>query len=138
MQESKIGLANMLIGYALLFGGIIVMFTALFQVLGIFMGHGVPIKLFNFEGISINTAQMLPNIDTNFISDIAKKSPELLESIQTDKSDSEEKQAGLTKIIPAEVINGPANLGAFILLMSFAVSFGAKLSALGVSLLNRK
>jgi len=128
MQQETKTLANATFGYGLLIVGIVVMFISFFQVFKVFSGSPVPVKLFNFQGVTIDLAKLVPRPDTSALTEAAKK---LNLNIQTTSQEVEPME---TEIIPAKMLNDSANLGAFVLFMSFMLNFGGKLAGIGVSL----
>lgn len=119
---------NPIAGYALLFGGILLMLISAFQVYRVFTKQAEPFQLFNFEGIKVNIAQMTPQI---------AETPELVKL---------QKQLGINlnqvtqqvtqpiEIFPAAMVNTLVDFGAYMMLMGFLVNLGAKLASIGVKL----
>jgi hypothetical protein len=133
MQTDSKSLVNLSIGYGLLLTGIFMMFLAFFQVFRVFLqGEPVPVKIFAFEGVKIDMARLIPKTDTSTLSEAAKK---LNLNIQMPAQEIEPME---TEIISAKMLNDSANLGAFVLFMSFMLNFGGKLSGIGVSLVTKK
>lgn len=128
MQQETRTLANATFGYGLLIVGIVVMFISFFQVFKVFTGAPVPVKLFNFQGVTIDLAKLVPKPDTSAAQSIADKF-----NLKIDIP-SQEVEPMETEIISAKMLNDSANLGAFVLFMSFMLNFGGKLAGIGVSL----
>lgn len=88
-----------------------------------------PIRFFSFPGIKIDLSQMAPKVDTSSL-DALKQQLNLGGSgvrpaIETPYQ---------TEILPAEVLNGPANLGVSLLFMGFVLNFGARIADIGTKL----
>lgn len=99
------------VGYFLLAVGIFIMFLAVGIILLTVTNHLSPIQVFNIPAPSFNTASFMPKI------------PGLPTPEGTD-----------IKIIPTTSFNKILNLGIEFMLMYFVMSFGFKLSDLGVKL----
>ena len=133
MQQDTRVLANMSLGYGLLITGIVLMFISFFQVFQVFTGSPVPVKLFKFEGVKIDLAKLVPRPDTSALDSVAKQF-----NLKINTPKAQEPEPMLTEIIPADMLNDSANLGAFVLLMSFMLNFGGKVAGIGVDLVTRK
>lgn len=108
-----------IIGYVLLFVGIVIMLFSTASVYLVFTKQTKPINLFNFEGISINpndfnTIEFAPEFEK-----IAKK-----------------KEAKPIQIIKKEMLNELLNIFAYIAFMSFLLNLGSKIGTLGVKVIS--
>ena len=128
MQTDSKEVTHLLIGYALLALGVLIMFLSCVQVYRIFTRQAEPMQYFNFPGVKIDLTKLVPQVDTSGLNALKKQ---LNMEIGT-QPNSETVNA--TEILPAEVLNGPANLGVFLLFMGFLLNFGAKLADLGIKL----
>lgn len=102
--------------------GIIIILFTVFNIYGVFSKRSKPIQFFNFSGVSINTGEI-----------ISQNMPELTEELAeyaSDKSNTSEE----TEIIPPDLINDTSNLVAHLVLMSFILNAGFKLSSIGTML----
>ncbi|MBI2442357.1 MAG: hypothetical protein HYV40_00425 [Candidatus Levybacteria bacterium] len=102
-----------IVGYILLFAGIIIMFGSLIQVLLVFTGKMEPFRVFSIASPTISLDSLLPQLPTETLTlpTTAKKPIEL---------------------IPTAQFNKMINMSVMIFLMGFVLSFGYKLSSLGV------
>lgn len=129
MQTDSKELTHLIVGYSLIALGILVMFMSCWQVYRIFTKQSEPIQFFSFPGIKIDLSQMAPKVDTSSL-DALKQQLNLGGSgvrpaIETPYQ---------TEILPAEVLNGPANLGVSLLFMGFVLNFGARIADIGTKL----
>lgn len=129
MQTDTKEITHLLVGYALLALGVLIMLLSCVQVYRVFTRQTEPMQYFNFPGISIDLTKLAPQVDTSSL-DALKKQFNL--GVGGSKPTTE--SANATEILPAEVLNGPANLGVFLLFMGFLLNFGAKLADLGIKL----
>ncbi|MBI4058419.1 hypothetical protein HY408_01495 [Candidatus Gottesmanbacteria bacterium] len=103
-------------GYTLLGIGLLLIFVAIASVFGVFTKRITPIDLFNFEGITLNPAELLGSLI-----------PEA--SLLTSQSSTQ------TQLVSPDVLNDTSNLFAHLLLMGFIVNAGFKIATLGTSLI---
>lgn len=109
-------------GFFLLFAGIVLIIYAALSTYQVFSKKASPINLFSFSGISMDPSQFIPQSSINpEISQLLKQS----QGIQTSKK---------TEMIPADLINDPANIFAHLMLMGFLATIGFKLASLGTML----
>jgi hypothetical protein len=128
MQTDSKEITHLLVGYALLALGVLIMLLSCVQVYRVFTRQTEPMQYFNFPGISIDLTKLAPKVDTSSL-DALKKQFNLGVGSQPNTE-----TANATEILPGEVLNGPANLGVFLLFMGFLLNFGAKLADLGIKL----
>ena len=128
MQTDSKEITHLLVGYALLALGVLIMLLSCIQVYRIFTRQAEPMQYFNFPSVKIDLTKLVPQVDTSSLNTLKKQ---LNMEIGT-RPNSETVNA--TEILPAEVLNGPANLGVFLLFMGFLLNFGAKLADLGIKL----
>lgn len=129
MQTDSKELTHLIVGYSLIAIGILVMLMSCWQVYRIMTKQSEPIRFFSFPGIKIDLSQMAPKVDTSSL-DALKQQLNLGGSgvrpaIETPYQ---------TEILPAEVLNGPANLGVSLLFMGFVLNFGARIADIGTKL----
>lgn len=109
-----------MVGYSLITLGLAIIIFALISIVSIIRGGVHAPEYFNFEGISIDTAQ---------IADVSV--PDELENagvkVQPKASNPQE-------IVPADLLNKTTNLFIHIILMGFVVNVGFKISMIGTSL----
>lgn len=101
-------------GYSLLGIGIIIMLFALVNIYLVFTSKIQPIQLFETSGISFDMKSLLPQLPQGA-------------SINQPSSNME--------LIPKGSINQMLNVSAHFFLMSFVMTFGFKISSLGVMLI---
>ena len=113
-------------GYILLITGILVIILASWNVYSAFTKKSEPVKLFNFQGISMDITQLATNsMQQNLPEQFMKQ---IKSSVTSDTANKQE-------IIPAPVINDPMNYMAHVFLMGFIVSAGMKIAQLGTYLI---
>ncbi len=128
MQMDGQGQANMVIGYGLVAVGVLIMLLSLFQVYRVFTKQAQVVQFFSFQGVKIDLGALAPQIDTSAL-DKVRTSLNLPPS-----TSSPSRSVAETEIIPAEVLNGPANLGVYMLFMGFVLNLGYKIADLGTKL----
>lgn len=128
MQTESREITHLIVGYALVALGVLVMLMSCIQVYRVFTRQTEPMQYFNFPGISIDLAKLTPQVDTSSL-DALRQQLNLGGSTANTQTTSH-----MAEILPAEVLNGPANLGVFLLFMGFLLSFGSKLADLGIKL----
>jgi len=103
------------VGYLLVFVGVLVMVAAMFNIYSIFVLKERPINLISMPAISLDMSNMVG----------AEVSPEQLESLKS--------QGKLTtELMSGEALNQPLNLAAHLFLVGFFLNSGFKLASLGV------
>lgn len=112
-------MAEKITGYLLLLIGITIIVLSGYSVYSVFTKQSQPVKLFNFNGISINVGQIVMG---NLPADVAQFAPKN-QSPQT------------TEIISPQMLNDSSNIFAHYILMGFIASLGFKLASLGVMLI---
>lgn len=105
-------------GYILLVIGVTAIVFSVVNIYRVFTKKVKPVQLFNFNGISLNTSQMVTNSLPPEFSELTK----------------DNEPAPKTELISAEMINTPSNVVAHLLLMGFIASAGYKLASLGATL----
>ncbi|HNQ31548.1 MAG TPA: hypothetical protein PKG71_03590 [Candidatus Woesebacteria bacterium] len=128
MQTESQFSTSAIVGYMLLVMGVVIMILSVVQVYRVISRQAEPIAFFTFQGISINPSQYAPQVDMSAL-DALRSQLNLGKSAPTQPALGES-----VEIIPAEVINGPANLGVFFLFMGFLLNVGYKFADLGVKL----
>lgn len=119
---------NPIIGYVLLFCGIMVMIASLFQLYQVYTKKAQPIQFFNFEGIKIDPSSFAPKMDMSPLQELQRKSGlPVTSTTQTTPTEPVE-------IFPAKMLNDSANLSAFFFLMGFLLNFGFKIAQLGIKM----
>lgn len=99
-----------ILGYALLTIGILIILFSAYSAYRVFTKQQEPIQLFNFNAISLDIGKLIAPTLTS--------SPDLSQ-----------------ELVSPEMINGPLNLSAHLLLMGFISSIGFKIASLGVMLI---
>ena len=103
------------IGYLLIFTGVLVMLAATFNIYNIFILKERPVNLINMPSISLDMSNMVG----------AEVPPEQLEALKS--------QGKLTtELMSGEALNQPLNLAAHLFLVGFFLNSGYKLASLGV------
>lgn len=113
-----------LIGYFLLFTGLIIIISTLVWAVYTFTGQVKPHQVFNVEAPSI------PLPGANLSLDTSSLPPEIAKSL----NQTQAKPASF-KILPDNVFSNILNLGIFYLLAMFVASTGSKIASLGVQLI---
>ncbi|MBP6994401.1 hypothetical protein KBB12_04105 [Candidatus Woesebacteria bacterium] len=129
MQTDSKEVTHLLVGYALIALGVLIMLLSCFQVYRVFTRQAEPMHYFNFPGIKIDLTKLAPQVDTSSLDALKKQF-----NLGVGSSQPTAESANATEILPAEVLNEPANLGVFLLFMGFLLSFGSKLADLGIKL----
>lgn len=107
------------IGYVLLTVGVVIIIFSAISTYLVFTKKTQPVQLFNFSGISLDTAQLLQN-------SLPANAPDFLQGVPTKSTP--------TEIIPPELINSSSNLFAHLILMGFIATIGAKIATIGTLL----
>jgi hypothetical protein len=103
------------VGYLLVFVGVLVMVAAMFNIYSIFVLKEQPANLINMPSISLDMSNMVG----------AEVSSEQLESLKS--------QGKLTtELMSGAALNQPLNLAAHLFLVGFFLNSGFKLASLGV------
>lgn len=129
MQSDNQIQVNMLIGYCLIMLGVVVMFLACIQVYRVFTRQAQPMQYFQFEGVKIDLRSLAPQIDTSALDQLRQQL-----NMPQGSAERQPTPAQMTEIIPAQVLNEPANLGVFLLFMGFLLNLGYRLADLGIKL----
>lgn len=117
-------MSNDIIGRVLLGIGLVVMFYAVIQVVLVFTKKAEPFNVFETK---IEKPAAAPKETPSDLSNLLNGSlGDFKNSIQPD-----------IQLLPTEAINGALNLAVHYFLMTFLLGFGHKLSALGISLMQR-
>lgn len=114
-----------IIGYILLFSGVLLILVALFLAFNLLTGKSKPPTVFNVEAPTIN-------LPTNNLKLQLPENTKLPAGMTLSQDGSETPQG--FKVIPDEVLNGSLNIGLSYLLFMFIASSGAKLASIGVSM----
>ncbi|MCH7730710.1 hypothetical protein IID21_04330 [Patescibacteria group bacterium] len=107
------------LGYILIAAGLMAIVYAVLNLFSVFYGKTQPVQLFNFSGISLDVAQLVPQ----------NLPPEASGLIQEQPSGPQK-----TEILPANILNQSSNIFAHLLLMGFLASAGQKVASIGTSL----
>lgn len=132
MDTDSKQIINSVIGYGLLLIGVFVMILSVFQVYRVFTKQAQPIRFFNFPAVKMDLASLAPQLDTSALDSLKKQLN--VGDIKLPTSDAEVSPRKETELISAEVLNGPANLGVYLLFMGFLMNFGYRLAGLGIKL----
>ena len=111
-------MSEKVIGYILLFSGVLLVVFSGVSVYQVFTSNAEPVQVFDFPPIGLSADQLLGGL---------ADSPEA--QAQLSQSNQE------VELIPADVINQTSNLVAHMLLMGFLASIGTRIASIGVSLL---
>jgi|SRR3989344_5103403 len=101
-------MSEKIIGYLLVFVGLVIMGVSSFSVYSVFSGRSKPVNLFNLPGVGLDLGSF--------------GAPEGMPVGPSTK----------TELVSADVINQPMNLFGHILLMGFILNLGFRISSLGV------
>lgn len=107
-------MSEKLIGYLLLGIGVFVILFSGISVFAVFTKSIKPVQLFSFEGVSIDTANIIGN---------ALPLPRQTAA------------PAKTELLPSNVLNDTSNVFAHVILMGFVASLGGRIASLGVQLL---
>ncbi len=134
MQPEIKSTINLSFGYGLILVGIVIMFISFFQVYRVYTKQSEMVQFFNFPGVTIDLSKLVPKPDTSALTAMTKQLnlPSNLIPQQTETAPME------TEIISSAMLNASANLGAFIIFMSFILNFGSKLCSIGIQLVTAK
>ncbi|OGM20232.1 hypothetical protein A2955_01845 [Candidatus Woesebacteria bacterium RIFCSPLOWO2_01_FULL_37_19] len=110
-------MSERVLGYVLIVVGLIVIIFTAVNIYFVFTKKSEPVTIFNLPSISIDMSNLVGSEAT----------PEQVADL---------KQSGKlkTELISSDVLNRPMNLIAHILLMSFMLNVGFKISSLGINL----
>jgi galactitol-specific phosphotransferase system IIC component len=112
------GMTEKIVGYILIFFGLVVISFAAYSVYRVFTGKSMPYELFNLPGISVDlTEAILGNLPQEQSQLVLNNSPGMK-----------------SEIIKADVLNKPFNLAAHLLFMGFIANVGFKIGLLGAQL----
>jgi hypothetical protein len=111
-----------LVGWLLLFSGILIISFSLYQSFVIFTGKKEPPEIFKIE-----------TIKTNISSLSKKKVPTSLEEVQAQLQEMMQEQ--IQNIIPKEAISKSLNLVSFSILAGILIFGGSQISFVGIKLL---
>ncbi len=116
-------MSEKIIGYTLLFLGLLIMAVSAVNIYMVFTNKTKPFEVFNIES---NNDSQAGSIDVN----------DLIKQLQSGNSNAKNPDIPQPKIdiLPPEVLNHSLNLTTHFFLMSFVVGFGYKLASLGVQL----
>jgi hypothetical protein len=114
-------MSEKVIGYGLLSLGVIIMLLCSINVVLVFNKKIEPVKLFNYEGVSLDLSSFIPS---NGLSDQIK-------ALSGQKAVEPKK----SEIISSAMINDTSNLAAHVFLMGFLVGVGYKIASLSIQLL---
>lgn len=131
MDTDSKQIINSVMGYGLLLIGVFVMILSVFQVYRVFTKQSQPIQFFNFPAVKIDLASLAPQLDTSALDSLKKQFNVGDNKFPTSENTPSGRE---TELISADVLNGPANLGVYLLFMGFLMNFGSRLASLGVSL----
>lgn len=112
-------MSEKIIGYLLLAIGLTVILYSAVSVYMVFTKKSEPVKLFNFSGVSIDTADLLGE-------NMSQEQKQLAKEQLGDAS---------VEIIPSNLLNDSSNIFAHLFLMGFVASIGYRLGMLGIYLL---
>ncbi len=114
--------------------GIVIMFISFFQVYRVYTKQSEMVQFFNFPSVKIDLSKLVLKPDTSALTAMTKQLnlPSNLIPQQTETAPME------TEIISSAMLNASANLGAFIIFMSFILNFGSKLCSIGIQLVTAK
>ena len=112
-------MSEKVLGYLLLFSGIIIMVFTGWNVYAVFTKQIRPVSIFSLQGISIDPTKIVA----------ANLPPHVADQMKTNPTAST-----LMEIFPAETLNSISNIIAHIVLMGFLASIGYRLASLGVQL----
>lgn len=118
-----------IVGYGMLTGGLLTIILAGLNVFGVFTGRIQPVTLFRFQGISIDSSQLVNqtyNLDTE---GLPPEQVALLEQIFDQQKAAPPQKI---EILPAEILNQTSNVFGHLILMGFIASIGYKVAGLGV------
>jgi hypothetical protein len=115
-----------IIGYTLLFTGLIVIAGASMSVYQVFTGKSQPVQVFSFPSLKIDPSAFTPQVD------FTDQLPEELQGVITRNQPNAEPHE--IELFPADMLNTMANTGAHLMLMSFIVTVGFRVAELGVKL----
>lgn len=110
-------MSEKIVGYVLLGIGIVLILLSLFNIYQVFTGGAKPVQVFQFGGISLDIASALTG------------------SLPAELTRGAKLQAQPMEVIPAEMLNGVANLSAHVFFMSFIAGVGQRLATIGAQLL---
>lgn len=110
-----INMSEKIIGYFLLFTGILIILFSALSVYNVFTKKSKPVDLFNLAGISIDIGKLQGRELTPFQEEQLKKSGGSTEA----------------ELVAPEIINQPLNLIFHLLLMGFMANIGLKLASVG-------
>lgn len=112
-------MSEKVIGYILLTSGVFVILFSLVNVYFLLLGQISAVTLFNFEAVSVDTAQLLGGDLT----------PQERAALQQQLGNSS------IELIPSQILNETSNLIAHIVIMGLMASIGYRLGMLGVFML---
>lgn len=104
-----------IIGYILIFFGIIIIAYAGISTYLVFTKQMEPIKLFSFAGVSIDPTQYIQNSTNSLPKGLSTRNTKM-------------------ELISSDMINTTSNIFAYIFLMGFLVTVGFKIASIGAML----
>ena len=110
-----------MVGYALLIVGFLFILFSAFSVYSVFTARSKPVQLFNFDGVTLNMANLLG-------------SGEGLSAEQQQALSRQKAQIPPQEIVSSKMINESSNIGAHVILMGFLASIGYRIGSLGAQL----
>lgn len=108
------------VGYILLFTGIIIILFSAYSVISVFTKQSQPIDLFSFSGISIDSSNIFGTNLSNEVAQLLKRN---------------NPQSNPIEIIKPEMLNDSLNIFSHLMLMGFLGGVGQKIAVLGVMLI---
>lgn len=115
-----------ILGYILISFGIMAIIYAVLSVYSVFTKKSKPVQLFNFEGISLDASQLVPQVPQDLPDNLPPEASQLLNQQNLSSQKAE--------LIPASVLNDSTNIFAHLFLMGFIASAGQKIASLGTRL----
>lgn len=117
-------MSERIVGYCLLFGGILIMVFSVIEIYLLFTNQIKPFPLFSSSGASINISSLLQKELGN---NLPKNALGTLNQSQ--------QNAPKIDLFSSDIINQSLNLTSEFFLMTFLTSFGYRLSMLGITLI---
>ena len=104
-------MSERVLGYVLLFAGLIIVVFAGFSVYSVFTKNSKPVDLFDFPPVSISADALISGAGLK------------------------QGEAPQMELLPSKILNDTSNLLAHLFLMGFIAGIGSRIASIGVSLL---